>query len=1221
MKKLLLLLAILGFAFTLTACTEDGTDEPTDPVDVSCEEDPDQEKCEPVEVTCEEDPTQEKCEVDCEEDPDHEDCEVDPVTLTFDGVMDITLEQDDVFNVLEGVIVNGSDGAVYTDGLSVETPDCYIDENNLLNTSTARTCIVEYSAVGAGSFVREQITVTIVPPVLVYPDDFPTDVKVWNFDTEADLEGWGIYTAGGGAIDMSIEDGAMKLVTASGGQRYETRLDFQGLQLEEGVYYYWQFDAKSDIDGKMIHLNFGQLLPSDPWFAPFKVEGQDFVTLTTEWETYSIYFTAQDIIDYLGALDGGPLFEMGNIEGSIDLHATIWMDNIIIASASDEDNFSPVITGAEDMTIYVEDNVTFDPMEGVTVIDNVDGDLSANVILSGDTVDPTTPGAYFVSYVIFDSSFNSTRVERWITVVSDTEGPEVLGADDVTIEKGAEFDLTAGVTAVDGRDGAIDASTIVVGGDVLDVNTGGVYNVTYTVSDSLGNETVHTRVITVEAYNWAPTDLVTNGTFDAGYWNPFYADWTDAYAHYSVNENGELVIDIATVGPDFWSVLVEQANLSLTANTTYRLTFDAMSSIARDIEVELGDAGLTPVVVSLTETMTTYTVDFTVGDADVTAIFKALMGNTAGANPAPSVITLDNIKLEEFDGTAVVADSDLIMDGAFDTWVTDGWTIWSRDWDPVITSSLSVQYNEGVFRYDGLGDAHWQNQFNFDNVDFVEGQTYKITFKAKSDVARGFSVSVYDGAQDFRSEFVLGTEFATYSHTFTYDSTVDLAKLSFELGAPLSGDAAGSVFWLDDVMVYEASDEVQPFWMGYGMDVVETEGVATVTYDVTGNWWESNVQGALDSFDGTNNAVNFTFTGEAGHDYLFKVEGAGGFNEVVITADGTEQVVQVPLLTLDEAARNQINLFIVFDQTGGAGTLVLTSYELVTLAAPDPIWNAYGTDATVVDNMDGTFTYNYSLTTQWWWDWSAQYEYGVYDGSTFNAIDFVFTGVSGTEYKIKAEGNGFNKEAGLVADGTEQTLTLDLSTWTEEQRSGITKVVIFAVGDGTVTPVTGAVTFELAYSTVAVDTSTLADMPNQDFTDTDISSWGTEGTLTLSHDAMGYMLVNVTELGGNPWDQNIGNAGNNVVAGNTYTVTYVIKTSFAEGRDVTFFVENTDAGYAKYFEEVRTLTNEFQTFTFTFTPTENNDDTKLGIFFGNMTNALIGEVVIDSITITETPAT
>ncbi|MDC0559129.1 carbohydrate binding domain-containing protein, partial [Candidatus Izimaplasma bacterium] len=144
----------------------------------------------------------------------------------------------------------------------------------------------------------------------------------------------------------------------------------------------------------------------------------------------------------------------------------------------------------------------------------------------------------------------------------------------------------------------------------------------------------------------------------------------------------------------------------------------------------------------------------------------------------------------------------------------------------------------------------------------------------------------------------------------------------------------------------------------------------------------------------------------------------------------------------------------------------------------------------------------------------------------------------------------------------------------------------------------------------------LTDIPNQDFTNSDISEWGTEGNVVLSHDAAGYLVADVSAFTGNFWDENIQLGGFSVASGTTYTVTYTIKTGTTAGRDVTFFVEDTDAGYTKYFENTETLTTEFQTFTYTFTPTAYNQDTKIGIFVGDMENGGLGTIIIDSITVT-----
>ena len=84
-----------------------------------------------------------------------------------------------------------------------------------------------------------------------------------------------------------------------------------------------------------------------------------------------------------------------------------------------------------------------------------------------------------------------------------------------------------------------------------------------------------------------------------------------------------------------------------------------------------------------------------------------------------------------------------------------------------------------------------------------------------------------------------------------------------------------------------------------------------------------------------------------------------------------------------------------------------------------------------------------------------------------------------------------------------------------------------------------------------------------------------------------------------------------------YTISFTAKTDITDGRDVQFFLEDTDAFFMKYFLETETLTNEFQTFTYTFVSTQNNNDTKIGIFLGTMDNAFEGNVIVDSIEITK----
>ena len=151
-------------------------------------------------------------------------------------------------------------------------------------------------------------------------------------------------------------------------------------------------------------------------------------------------------------------------------------------------NTAPVIT-TSNTTIYL--NSTFDKMSGVTATDKEDGDLTSQVIVTGN-VDTTKEGEYTLTYSVTDSKGSSATATRKVTVVKN-EVP-VINASDKVVKQGSTFDKMSGVTATDKEDGNITNKVTVAG----EVNTAevGSYNLTYRVEDSYHN--VATKEITVE---------------------------------------------------------------------------------------------------------------------------------------------------------------------------------------------------------------------------------------------------------------------------------------------------------------------------------------------------------------------------------------------------------------------------------------------------------------------------------------------------------------------------------------------------------------------------------------------------------------------------------------------------------------------------------------------------------------------------------------------------
>ncbi|MFP4178118.1 MAG: immunoglobulin-like domain-containing protein, partial [Acholeplasmataceae bacterium] len=132
----------------------------------------------------------------------------------------------------------------------------------------------------------------------------------------------------------------------------------------------------------------------------------------------------------------------------------------------------PVIHGAVDKEIAR--GTAFVPLEGITAEDDEDGDLTEDIVYSGD-VNPNVAGTYEANYTVTDSAGNTTTVTITITVVDvDTEAPLISGAGDIDLIVGDEdFDPMAGVVASDTVDGDVTTDLELTG--EFDVWTPGEY--------------------------------------------------------------------------------------------------------------------------------------------------------------------------------------------------------------------------------------------------------------------------------------------------------------------------------------------------------------------------------------------------------------------------------------------------------------------------------------------------------------------------------------------------------------------------------------------------------------------------------------------------------------------------------------------------------------------------------------------------------------------------
>ncbi|MEQ7053806.1 glycosyl hydrolase family 18 protein [Paenibacillaceae sp. P-4] len=170
----------------------------------------------------------------------------------------------------------------------------------------------------------------------------------------------------------------------------------------------------------------------------------------------------------------------------------------------------PMIHGATDKTIFVGEQ--FDPREGVTAADKMDGDLTDRIVIEG-AVDSSTPGAYKLVYTVENSQGLQAVAERTITVAEKmNHKPVIHGAMDKTILVGEQFDPKVGVTATDEEDGDLSDRIVIEG--MVDSSTPGTYELVYTVEDNQGLQASAERKITVIdglADTYDPTKIYYEG--------------------------------------------------------------------------------------------------------------------------------------------------------------------------------------------------------------------------------------------------------------------------------------------------------------------------------------------------------------------------------------------------------------------------------------------------------------------------------------------------------------------------------------------------------------------------------------------------------------------------------------------------------------------------------------------------------------------------------------
>ncbi|USF88974.1 immunoglobulin-like domain-containing protein [Candidatus Endoriftia persephonae] len=239
----------------------------------------------------------------------------------------------------------------------------------------------------------------------------------------------------------------------------------------------------------------------------------------------------------------------------------------------------PSITLLGDATVTREAGSVAYTDAGATASDNIDGDITANILIN-NPVDATTAGSYTVTYDVTDTSGNAAaQVTRTVTIQAAAAPVITLsGEASVTLEAGPTPYSDPGATANDNIDGDLTASIQTSGS--VDATTPGTYTLTYDVTDAAGNAATQvTRTVTVLAST--PPTITLTGDNPQTIEGSAAATYTDP--GFSANDN---------VDGDISARVVTSGSVDPTAVGTYTLTYNvsdtagnAATAVTRTVNV------------------------------------------------------------------------------------------------------------------------------------------------------------------------------------------------------------------------------------------------------------------------------------------------------------------------------------------------------------------------------------------------------------------------------------------------------------------------------------------------------------------------------------------------------------------------------------------------------------------------------------------------------------
>ncbi len=530
---------------------------------------------------------------------------------------------------------------------------------------------------------------------------------------------------------------------------------------------------------------------------------------------------------------------------------------------------------------------------------------------------------------------------------------------------------------------------------------------------------------------------------DSTYWNfvqlPSFGGKGQISAT-QLNEQTFAKVDIDNPGNALWSLQKIQ-QIPAATGATYKVSFDAKSTSTRNMMVKVSggaDRGWTKYsneeAIELTSTLKTYSFTFDMThETDLAARLEFNMGAN-GTSP----IWIGNVKVEDITGQQdhdvlkePLPDGNHIYNGTFDQGKIDRMTYWDFLSEGNAEALGSVNEEIRAFKatiIDG-GVTSSDIKLKQSGIQFAKGNTYKLTFKAKSNQSRSLEVDIRgkDGLQSYHLDSVnLTTEMEEKTVEFLIPESYEDSEgqLIFYLGGN-----QGDIF-IDDVTLLNTDRKlVAPEvlngeftenldgWTPYvhfdaNAQISHENGEAKASITNQGNeeWSVILEQKGLKFREGEEYVISFDIRSTLNRKIIFSLENNEYKRYLSETVDVTEEMENVQYkLVMPE--NDTLNLKFQMGKYGGVPHDLYIDHVKIALAGEETPEDPPTSEEEMTPELDnGMFNEGLKHWNQWWGDqWSglAQGNVTIDDGTL--VVDLLKTGATSYSPQIFQKGIQFKQ--------------------------------------------------------------------------------------------------------------------------------------------------------------------------------------------------------------------